>query len=73
MNLPPFNPEATCPKCGHDQINCRWRVAEGPLAHKAPAPEWLSRYCTRCGYIWDESVLEAAPPAATEAPRGDGR
>jgi DNA-directed RNA polymerase subunit M/transcription elongation factor TFIIS len=56
--LPPFNPEATCPKCGHDKINCQWHD-RNQRGFSPPAHEWLSRRCERCGYIWDEACLNA--------------
>lgn len=59
LDLPPFNPDATCPKCGHDTITCQWRTASGPVTgHRPPADEWLSRRCDRCGYIWDEACID---------------
>jgi len=57
MSLPPFNETAVCPKCGYGLVNCQWRSRSGVYRDKAPAEDWISRRCERCGYIWDESCL----------------
>jgi DNA-directed RNA polymerase subunit M/transcription elongation factor TFIIS len=60
--LPPFNPEATCPKCRHDKVNCQWHSKRlTPIGRTAPADEWISRRCERCGFIWDEACISVSP------------
>jgi ribosomal protein S27AE len=67
--LPPFNPKATCPKCGSDQIATRWKRAKAgqtmPLSEAARADrsEWLMRHCGRCEFNWDEACLGSGDDA----------
>ncbi len=60
--LLPFNPNAKCPKCGHDQTDDRWKVAKpghSYIQEHHGAKEWIGRRCQRCSYIWDEACLDA--------------
>jgi hypothetical protein len=57
LTLPVFNPDAICSKCGHDKIGCQWKNRSDLNRGYAPADEWLSRRCDRCGYIWDEACI----------------
>lgn len=57
--LPPFNPDATCPKCGSRDISVKhsWLAKE---------PKWvrvecMNRICRSCGYEWEELPLDAMP------------
>lgn len=54
-NLPPFDPDAACPKCGHDRVSARYRVWTGAFTQKQR--EWICRQCERCGFLWDEACL----------------
>lgn len=62
--LPPFNPEATCPKCGYDLIGVLYQrfgcsyPARCGVRHTGP--EHLDRVCQRCHYEWAEDVLSPA-------------
>lgn len=62
-SLPPFNPEAVCPKCGSEQISTRWKRANAgqamPLSEAVHlgVSEWLMRHCARCEFNWDEACL----------------
>jgi DNA-directed RNA polymerase subunit M/transcription elongation factor TFIIS len=56
--LPPFNPDATCSKCGHDKINVHWNLRKAEHVYLHGERQWLSRRCDRCGYIWDEQCLD---------------
>jgi len=66
MSLPPFNPNATCPKCGFDQVDVRFKHARPGQtialseASRSGALEWLMRHCGRCEFNWDEACLEEA-------------
>lgn len=54
--LPPFNPTATCPKCGHDQVAVRF-VAGGCQNFFGPPMrvlENMMRTCGKCSYVWHE-------------------
>jgi hypothetical protein len=74
MNLPPYNAEATCPKCGHDVVKTSYQ----PRGCSTPAhcgvrwdgPEHHDRNCQRCHYEWAESVI--APVEQARDGRGDG-
>lgn len=73
--LPPYDPEAICPKCGHEEVTVAYvashtsysspRCGGTHLTHKYT--EHLDRHCQRCHYEWAESVIEqhAAGPART--------
>lgn len=64
--LPALNPEAICPKCGHDDVYM------GYMRQGCPSParcgvrwdggEHMDRVCQRCHYQWAEAVMQ--PPAA---------
>ena len=68
--LPPYNPAASCPKCGGTDIGVRHEV--GVHGHDCPLDglgwmgrecctfEHLCRGCRRCGYAWAERPLGAA-------------
>jgi predicted nucleic-acid-binding Zn-ribbon protein len=56
--LAPFNPNATCSKCGHDQVSMSWERATGDFAREFIGFEWLVRLCERCGYDWKEQCLD---------------
>lgn len=68
VDLPPYNPEATCPKCGHDDVHTRYE----PTAHHHSCQvremvtdpvcctaEHMERTCRRCGYQWPEACMAA--------------
>lgn len=69
VELPPFNADATCPKCGHDDVDtwyqltahchgkgwCAAREAHY-LARKCCEAEHLHRICKRCRFGWAEAV-----------------
>lgn len=60
--LTPFDPEAKCPKCGHDDVRVNhvggYRYS---CTHEAkprhPETEHLDRTCQRCHFGWAEAVL----------------
>jgi hypothetical protein len=54
-----FDRSAVCGKCGCPDIDNRWREALEGARFSAPAPEWISRKCKDCGYMWDELPLDA--------------
>lgn len=60
MTLNPFDPEATCPKCGHGDIATTYHEEEVPLdpCWNRVEGEHHDRYCRRCGYEWCEAVLQ---------------
>lgn len=65
MTLPPFNPDATCPKCGHDVVKtmyqsrgCRFPADCGV---RWDGSEHHDRVCQRCHFEWAESVIEHRP------------
>lgn len=63
--MKPFDPEATCIKCGGDDISTRYEAKKVCLRCKPgdigphSSPERLSRHCRRCGYDWYEKPLGA--------------
>lgn len=59
----PFNPKATCPKCGHDEIgSChvpeRNRGQIYSTEHDQERAEHIRRRCQRCYYSWNEATLD---------------
>jgi len=58
--MAPFNPEATCPKCGHPEVDAKYRVFVQILTNTKK--EWIRRECQRCRYLWDEACLESSTP-----------
>jgi C4-type Zn-finger protein len=57
-DLPPYNPDARCPKCHHDKASTRWRLQKVGYISTHNEWQWLSRCCERCGYIWDEACVD---------------
>lgn len=54
--LAPFEPAATCPKCGHDDVTTGYRSG----AHY-PCYEWgehLDRICRRCHHSWPQRCID---------------
>ena len=57
MSLSPYNPNATCPKCGGEDIHTQFVPC---LTRKNPSDEdVIIRRCARCGYPWHEAPLDA--------------
>ena len=67
MKLPRYNPEATCCKCGHNEITSRYHREGATLRdcglhqYKGECPkieqEHIYRCCRRCGWDWQEEVV----------------
>ncbi len=66
--LKPYDPVATCPKCGHDDIDTAYVKYGG--RYGMPCESWsqiaerehLHRHCRRCHYEWCEAVLSQDKP-----------
>jgi hypothetical protein len=61
--LKPFTPEASCPKCGHQEIRNTWEEAVDPCGINAckahpGKPERIVRVCQSCRYSWEEAPLD---------------
>lgn len=62
--LPPYNSEATCPKCGHGKSTVRYSNGRSSWNGGCSAcsqqgrGEHLDRQCERCSYRWSEAVIE---------------
>lgn len=57
---PPFDPNAVCPKCGHEDVGtAHYEAGRGPsmAASYVFEPERLHRTCRRCHFDWPEAVL----------------
>lgn len=67
MNL--FEPNAKCPKCGHDVVRtyyCRgskYSYFASPCYDQRAEGEHLHRHCERCAYAWLEQCI---PPATVD-------
>ena len=58
--LPPFDPAATCPKCGYDEIGTSLHDPHQPGCRCEGADrcrEHLGRFCRRCHWQWAERVI----------------
>lgn len=58
-----FDPSATCPKCGHNEIGClhvpdRNRGQIYSTEHDQERAEHIRRRCQRCLYSWNEATLD---------------
>lgn len=63
--LPQFNAEATCAKCGHDDIRTNYQPDTShydcPIAKEMQTsygPEHLTRCCQRCHFQWEEATRD---------------
>ena len=65
-DLPAFSgDQPRCKKCGHDQA--------GTSYEREGLNEWLERECGRCGYSWNEAVLEPGQVQTFEIAGVQGR
>ncbi len=67
----PFNPDARCAKCGHDDISAHYD--EGCSATGCPRhPERIDRHCRRCHFEWSEAPLNSPmrSPRPASVPNG---
>lgn len=66
--LAPFNPEATCPKCGHDDIRSSFHRNVHDCGFREPyiREEHLERLCRRCSFSWMEAPLDATLRGETD-------
>ena len=66
--LPPFEPSATCPKCGYTGITTRYHDRVKAWCDEVGLPpeytrardefgEHLMRLCDRCKYEWAEACI----------------
>lgn len=55
--LQPYDPAATCRKCGGDDIWTCFAKGCGGLCDQHP--DVMQRACRRCSYQWDEAPLDA--------------
>lgn len=65
--LEQFDPQATCPKCGSEEISAAWHghplLAPGSPCWSASLEEGVQaehvcRRCARCSYSWCEAPIE---------------
>jgi predicted nucleic-acid-binding Zn-ribbon protein len=60
----PYDPDATCPKCGCQQVNTYYCTDYTPWyrerRNRCPGGEHLHRACSRCRYEWFEAPLDQA-------------
>ena len=60
---PPYDPDATCPKCGDGNVTCAHHTpGRTPLDMDQYRGECLDRTCTRCNFRWHEACIDAQPP-----------
>lgn len=57
--MKPFDPEATCPKCGNNYVTHRY-CSGHPMSNPfCPHGEHIDRRCGGCGYSWYERTLDS--------------
>ena len=61
-NLPLYNPDAKCPKCGHEDIYTAFH-GKGDCTFLCVGwlqvdIDYLNRHCRRCSYGWLEAPLD---------------
>ena len=62
--LPPYNPEAKCPKCGGEEAGVYWvpkgRIVgtDSPHGQMYQPYDALRRRCETCGYEWEEAPCD---------------
>lgn len=66
MELKPFDPDASCPKCGHRVVGiayCRhpkvFSDCDHLIHYGARIGEHMHRTCKQCGYVWFELPLDS--------------
>ena len=68
-----YNPNATCPKCGSEDIDTQFRQtkqAEDAVLDGYSWGEFLRRDCQNCGYAWGQmTVAEAQKEIGRETKR----
>lgn len=59
--MKPFDPNATCPKCGGGEVTTVFvrRAYWSDYGGVQPDGEHLARTCTACGYAWAEAPMDA--------------
>lgn len=60
--LPPYAPDATCPKCGCEEVATLFCDNPRPLQacwRLRLDKDHFHRHCTRCGYEWLEACMAA--------------
>lgn len=61
--MKPYDPESTCPKCGHPRARTEYKWGTDQFTDdgtKLPdTPPYLVRECLRCGFGWREAPLDA--------------
>lgn len=64
-DLRPFNRNATCPKCGYEDVSTTYyndyQASMESAGSRWPRPDYahLRRTCRHCGYEWYEAPLDA--------------
>lgn len=63
--LPPYEPNSECAKCGYEGRALTKYLAYGRCSHPDMVigevlNERLHRSCFRCDYQWDEAIVQAA-------------
>jgi len=60
--MKPFDPDATCPKCGYERIHTNYCEGGGrPDCYVCDSGnKHLDRRCERCGYQWPEKCIPKA-------------
>lgn len=60
QTLPPYSPNATCPKCGHTEIRTIYTEADNCVEERCSIcdQEHLLRSCDRCHYSWPEATID---------------
>ena len=75
LPLPPFKPDAVCPKCGLMDIRTiycgphRWHSYLGMPCEEEIGIEHFHRVCSYCEYSWVEATLETYKYTPSDSPQ----
>lgn len=61
MELPPYQADTICPKCGHDKVGTQYQPPfhDSCFDTQCPEkePERLERRCERCRFAWPQATV----------------
>ena len=63
-SLPPYDPDAHCPKCGRTTPSVEYHSSWSIGMTTNLVADWLIRRCRRCGHAWNEACLDAHAQAS---------
>ena len=63
MNLPLYNPNAACPKCGSKGLTHWFHRAgewlDGNISSRRVEQDLIRSFCRNCGFVWNSAPLDS--------------